>query len=139
MNVEPSVAWIVDPSPPVIALDTPGAGWVPPPVPPPPPPELGPGEPPDVFGLATFDLGLITVKYTGTTTAIIIKTKASKRMAIRIRERRFDFGDGAMVSSANVSGFWALSNSPEPFSVGFRYDESRGESETTRGEELVAK
>lgn len=126
MNVVPSEAWIVDPSPPVIALDEPGGG-----LDPPEPPELEPGVPPDESELVTFDLGLITVKYTGTITTIIIKTKATKRRGMM--RRRFDFGGVVVVGKMGSP----LSLLPSNVSELFMYADSRCELEV-KGSELEA-
>lgn len=129
MNVVPSAAWIVDPFPPVIALGEPGEG-----IGPPGPPDLGLDPPLGEFELVKFILGLITKKYTGTITAVIIKTKATKRRMMRGTVRRFDFGDVVVGSS---SSRLSARNVPEPFVVASTKYESRGDS-AIRGEELVA-
>lgn len=122
MNVEPSAACIVDPSPPVVALGELGEGVDP----------LGPPDfvagPPEVFDLVAFTLGLITVKYTGTITATTIKATATKTRRMRITERRLVLGDGVVRSSALLTGLSA-SNVPESFGVVASKYDSRGESE----------
>jgi hypothetical protein len=135
MNVVPLAAWTVDPSPPVVASDEPEEGVDPPG----PPPDLEP--PPDELDLTfdSFNLGLITVKYTGTITATIIKANAAKRRTTRTTERRFDLGDVVVVVVGRKMGSSSCllaSNVPESFGVAFKYD-SRGESEV-RGTELEA-
>jgi hypothetical protein len=99
VNVVPSAAWIVDPSPPVVISDEPEEGVDPPPE----PPDVGLGPPPDEFlAFDSFNLGLITVKYTGTITATIIKANAAKRRMMRT-ERRFDLDDVAVVGRMGSS------------------------------------
>ena len=96
---------------------------------PPEPPELPPDD--DFFPDDLSNLGLITVKYTGTITAAITKIKADKRRTMVIIIRRLDLGDvvvvvvvvvvGKIGSCARLSlSILGPSNAPESFGVAFK-------------------